>query len=196
MKPLLLTPVNRFRKCIVTAFALMLVTGCGFAATIYTAALNGATETPVNASTASGFATLTLTGNSLFVDISFNGLSMPAAAAHIHCCVPPGTNTGVSLPFPGFPAVTTSASDYTNTFDLTLLNVYTAGFLAANGGTAAGAEAALIAGLNSGKAYVNIHDSLFPGGEIRGFAAVVTPEPATIGLCAAALVGLAFRKRK
>jgi hypothetical protein len=41
----------------------------------------------------------------------------------------------------------------------------------ANGGTTAGAEAALLAGLEAGQAYLNIHTTMFPGGEIRGFLA-------------------------
>jgi len=37
----------------------------------------------------------------------------------------------------------------------------------------------LIAGLNDGQAYVNIHNQSFPGGEIRGFLTPV-PEPASV----------------
>jgi len=66
-----------------------------------------------------------------------------------------------------------------NTFDLTLLGTYNAAFVTANGGKAASAEAALILGLNSFQAYVNIHDATFPCGEIRG---QLVPEPATAGL--------------
>lgn len=161
MKTLLPSNRNLSRKFIFTALALLLATSCASAATIYTTVLNGAAETPPTGSSATGFATLTLTGNSLAVDISFMGLAMPAAAAHIHCCTVPGFNVAVSVPFAGFPAVTSSATDYLTTLDLTLTSTYTSGFITANGGTAAGAEAALIAGLNAGKAYVNIHDSCF-----------------------------------
>jgi hypothetical protein len=73
----------------------------------------------------------------------------------------------VAVPFVGFPAATSGT--YSNSFDLTLDATYNSAFETANGGTAASAEAALIAGLNAGQAYANIHDSPnFPGGEIRG----------------------------
>jgi len=137
------------------------------AATIYQTTLTGANEVPPNGSTAIGSATVTLNGNTLTVDESFTGLiGGPAAAAHIHCCVPAGTNTGVAVPFTGFPAATSGT--YSHSFDLTDPATYTAAFETANGGTAALAEAALIAGLNGGLAYANIHDATFPGGEIRG----------------------------
>src|SRR5436309_2390804 len=61
--------------------------------------------------------------------------------------------------------------------------------LTASGGTAAGAEAALIAGMLSGQTYANIHDVNFPGGEIRGQLQVV-PEPGTMLLLIAGLVPL------
>jgi hypothetical protein len=73
--------------------------------------------------------------------------------------------------------------------------VYTSGFLSAHGGTAAGAEAALIAGLNAGDAYVNIHDAVFPGGEIRGFAEQLVPEPRYAGLLGLGLIALIFSRR-
>src|SRR5262249_12704571 len=121
----------------------------------------------------------------------FSGLEGgPAIAAHIHCCTPPGTNTGVALPFPGFPAATSGT--YMHEFDLTDASVYNANFLASNGGTAAGAQAALLTGIQNGLAYANIHDDEFKGGEIRGF---LTPEPSTVLLLALGLAGAAFLRR-
>ena len=54
-------------------------------------------------------------------------------------------------------------------------------------------EAALAAGLNAGQAYLNIHTSNFPGGEIRGF---LTPEPTTTLLLGAGLVALGVARNK
>jgi hypothetical protein len=164
------------------------------AATVYNATLIGATEVPSNASTATGSGTLTLTGDSLAVFESFTGLvGGPAAAAHIHCCVPPGTNAGVAIPFPGFPNATSGT--YSNTFDLTMASVYTSTFLTASGGTAAGAEAALITALNIGHAYLNIHDTTFPGGEIEGFATAATPEPGSMVLFGLGLAAMTISRR-
>ena len=60
-------------------------------------------------------------------------------------------------------------------------------------GTVAQAEAALIAGIESNETNLNIHTTINPGGEIR--AALLTPEPATFLISAAALAGLLLRRR-
>jgi hypothetical protein len=163
------------------------------AGTIYAAALAGANEVPSVISPATGSAILTLNGNLLSVTESFSGLIGGAgSAAHIHCCTPPGSNAGVAIPFPNFPAATSGT--YSNTFDLTLTTTYLAAFLTANGGTAASAEAVIIAGLNAGNAYVNIHDATFPGGEIRGLL-VSVPETGSVGLLGLGLIALAMRRQ-
>jgi hypothetical protein len=56
------------------------------------------------------------------------------------------------------------------------------------------AELELFNGITSGRAYLNIHTTQFPNGEIRGFLEPV-PEPATITGVAAAL-GLALLARR
>jgi len=150
------------------------------AASIYVTTLLGANEVPPTGSPAIGSATVTLNGNTLTVDETFSGLTGgPAAAAHIHCCGPVGVNEIVAVPFTGFPAATSGS--YSNSFDLTLDATYTAAFETAHGGTAASAEAALIAALNTGQTYANIHDAVFPGGEIRGQLQRV-PGPPTAAL--------------
>ena len=58
--------------------------------------------------------------------------------------------------FIGFPLGVTSGT-YSNIYDTTLASTYRAAFITANGGTVAGAEAALFAGLLAGQAYFNIH---------------------------------------
>ena len=55
----------------------------------------------------------------------------------------------------------------------------------------AAAEATLAAGLAAGTTYFNIHTQMFPGGEIRGFLVpAAIPEPSTVGLISAGLVGI------
>jgi hypothetical protein len=78
--------------------------------------------------------------------------------------------------------------------DLTLTATYTSSFITANGGTVAGAEAALIAGLNAGQAYVNIHDATFPGGEIEGFVTSSVPESGSLVLLGLGLLMLPLRR--
>jgi hypothetical protein len=85
-----------------------------------------------------------------------------------------------------------TSGTYDQTFDLTLASSWRAGFITDHGGTPAGAEAALAAGLASRTAYLNVHTSFAPGGEIRGFLAV--PEPSSPALVGAALGLLALTR--
>jgi hypothetical protein len=114
--------------------------------------------------------------------------------SHIHCCAPLGTNASVALGFSTFPTGLTSGT-FNFTYDLTNISVYTTAFVNTYGGTAASAEAALINGLNTGQAYVNIHTTVNPSGEIRGQVAT-TPEPSSFLLGAGALVSFLFLSRK
>jgi hypothetical protein len=87
------------------------------------------------------------------------------------------------------------AGTYTGSWSLTDTASYTATFLTDfGGGTAAGAEAALVAGMLDGRAYVNIHSSFAGGGEIRGFLREV-PEPGTLVLLALGMMGVVARRR-
>src|ERR1043165_407079 len=154
----------------------------------FTATMSGLNEVPPNASTATGLTSLILNGNSLTVNVTFNGLlgGLPSAA-HIHCCIAPGQSVGVAVGFPGFPVALSGT--YNHVFDLLDPSIYTSGFLTGfGGGTASGAETALINGLMAGTAYSNIHNAQGPGGKIRGLITIV-PEPVTLSMFGAGLAG-------
>jgi hypothetical protein len=176
---------NRFLG-LVAACSMFVLASSASAATTWIAILNSANENnPADTSTGTGFASISVTGNSLTIALVYSGLLAPSSAGHFHCCGPLGTNTSVVLPFAGLPAATSAS--YTHIFDLLDSTIYSAAFVTANGGTAAGAEAALLAAFNAGTSYVNLHNSINPGGEIRG-QVTATPEPSSLllGLLATA----------
>lgn len=176
------------------------VTSAAAGVVTYTADLTGAAESPANASPGTGraFVEANDVAHTLHVFVTFSDLLAPNTASHIHCCTAvPFTSTAAvattTPTFPGFPDGTTSGT-YDRVLDMTLASSWRAGYLAGFGGSTFAAEAALLAGLAEGKAYLNIHSQLYPGGEIRGFL-VPTPEPGTWLMAGAALAGLALRKR-
>ena len=179
--------------------AVLLVSAAGFADSItFTALLTGPNEFPSNASPGTGFATVTYDSltHLLGVDVSFSGLTAGTTASHIHCCTLPTAGVATTVPtFAGFPLGVTSGT-YVKTLDLTLASSFNPAFITANGGTVNSAEAALAAGLFAGVAYLNIHTTNFPAGEIRGFLTPV-PEPSTLTLLGSSLVSLwAMRRRR
>jgi hypothetical protein len=162
------------------------------------ATLTGGAEIPPSGSPGTGTAHVIfdLVAHTLEVEATYSGLTSNVTAAHIHCCLPQPQNTPVATTtpsFPGFPSATSGT--YDQTFNTLLTSTYNAPFVTANGGTAAGAEAALFAGMLAGQSYFNIHTTQFGGGEIRGIL-VATPEPGTLLLLTAGVAGVAQQLRR
>ncbi len=125
--------------------------------TTFVATMTGANERPTpNTSTATGTATYVLTGNLLSYVVTVNGLTAPASGAHIH--VGASTVAGpVVVPYTV--SATQSGVVSTGTIDLTYP-------IASGNSTITGDSLKVL--LNNGNAYTNVHNSSFPGGEIRG----------------------------
>jgi hypothetical protein len=130
----------------------------------------------VSGATGSGSAQITIddVANTMRLQVTFQGLGGNATVSHLHAATTnPGTGTAsVVVPagstLPGFPAGVSSGS-YDNLFDLGASSTYRNAFITNNGGTTTGARNALIGYIQSRQAYLNVHSTTFPGGEIRGF---------------------------
>ncbi len=162
----------------------------------YAATLSGPSESPPNSSPATGSATFdydTVT-HSLTMSISFSGLVGTTTVAHIHAdTAVAGTGTaGVATGLAGW-TIGLQSGSYTRTIDMMSTATYGNAYLAAHGGTAASAETDLLAAMSIGKAYLNLHSTTYPGGEIRGFIYQV-PAPGMLSLVG--MCGLLTRRRR
>jgi hypothetical protein len=117
-------------------------------------------EVPLNTSPATGLGCYSYDPGSgmLSYDISFSGLVGTETVAHFHGPAPPGINAGVQFPLPvGSPKI----------------------------GSVGPLTASQLSDLENGLWYVNIHTTVYPGGEIRGQvlagSCTVAVEPSTWG---------------
>lgn len=142
--------------------------------TRYTAVMNGESVEPPNPSTGTAEAVIIIdpVAHTMYVYVNFALMGI-TLQAHLHG--PTGTPlTGVAAAatttptLPEFPFAL-SFDAYEKTLDMTQESNYSPEFLAANGGTAASAEAALFAAIADGKVYVDIHTDVYAEGEVRGF---------------------------
>jgi CHRD domain-containing protein/PEP-CTERM motif-containing protein len=181
---------------LLTAILLLPVSVVEATPIVFTTTLSGANEVPPTPSPGTGTVVVVLdpTAQTIQLNVTFSGLTANDTMAHIHCCAPLGTNAGVATTVPafaGFPLGVTSGT-FSGSFSLTDPTFYNPSFVTSHGGTIPLAEAAFIAGMESGQTYFNIHTSNFPGGEIRG---QLVPEPGSLILLGSGLLGLALMRR-
>lgn len=132
----------------------------------------------------SGTVNLTLSGTTLSLSGTYSGISANMTGGHIHGPGAPGTNAPVIYDLIGNGILTgTTSGTYNGSFNL-IPNP-----------TGYTTTAQQITDLNAGLWYLNIHDSSFPGGEIRGQILPI-PEPATIALVGLGACALAMRRRQ
>jgi hypothetical protein len=196
----------RFTPLVILAAVLSLSAPAAYAVPIeFIAILSPANEIPPTASSGTGLAKVFLdsAAHTIQVNVTFSGLTTNDVAAHIHCCLPSPffpMNVGVATTvpaFPGFPLGVTAGTYSSALLSLTDAGTYNPAFVMAQGNSIANAEAALVAGIENGETYLNIHTTMFTGGEIRGF--LVAPEPGSLLLLGAGLValsGIGWRRRK
>jgi hypothetical protein len=131
--------------------------------------LDGAQETPPVATTGTGSGTATLDDvtNQFILSGTFQNLIGTTNNAHVHGPAPPGTPAGVMFGI---------------TFDFGV----SSGNYSFNGVISAANTAHILAG----NAYVNIHSTFRPGGEIRGQILNPVPEPTTLVILAMGTLGM------
>ncbi|PYP76185.1 MAG: hypothetical protein DMD35_19250 [Gemmatimonadetes bacterium] len=119
----------------------------------WVATLNGAGENPVRAVAGTATATIVKKNGSYTYTVTYTGMSGPLTGGHIHGPAATGTNANVIVPFndaAGAPASGTLSGTFTSTNTTTISND------------------SLEVLMRTGNAYVNLHTTQFPGGEIRG----------------------------
>jgi hypothetical protein len=141
------------------------------------AVLTGYEESPSVSTTAKGAFDATIDGNVIHYREAFTGLQAPVTQSHIHIAQP-GVNGSIVI----FLCQTAANADPTGLApQCPQEGVISGTITAANviaGATAsqqlkAGDIEAVIAAIRAGMAYVNVHTTLSPGGEVRGQIRVI-----------------------
>jgi hypothetical protein len=136
-----------------TVLAFAMLAALPAAAQVYHAVIDGTQEVPPRPSPGTGIGCFTLNpDNTLSYNVTFGGLLAPETGAHIHGPGAPGVNAPVIFPF----ALGSPKIGVFGPLNATQLGYLTGGLL-----------------------YVNIHSTLYSGGEIRG---QIVPGSCTVGV--------------
>lgn len=183
--------MNKFTTALVTAALLTLPITTQALTFQFNAGLNGANEVSPTGASATGVATLFYNDNNSVVttddaysfSLSAFGLSGVATGMHIHAPAAVGVNGPILVPLTA----------------PTFLVLNSSGSLLIGGVNVAPPSTSFLGQLQSGLAYVNIHTTLNPGGEIRGqlLPVAIVPEPSTYAMLLAGLgvIGVLVRRR-
>lgn len=129
---------------------------------VFRATLTGAQEVPATNSTATGTATITVVGGQLIYRVDVGNISN-VNASHIHATAGPTATAGTVVDFYLPPAGTTFSTTTTTTLAQGVGNTPRRMTLDS-----------LLVVMRNGNAYVNVHTTQNPAGEIRG---VITRVP-------------------
>ncbi|MGZ8458476.1 MAG: CHRD domain-containing protein [Gemmatirosa sp.] len=127
---------------------------------VFVATLTGANERPNPVTTtAAGTATVTVSSGTASYVVTYAGINGAPTGAHIHAPGSAAQAVGVVVDFPR-----TTAAAGTGT----LTGTFTAADIRAPTGQTPMSMDSLVTLMRAGNAYVNVHTSVNPGGEIRG----------------------------
>ncbi len=121
--------------------------------TTFVTTMNGAGENPVKAVPGTGTATIVKAGGVYTYTITYTGMTGPLTGGHIHGPAAAGANATVIVPFANASGAAASGT-LTGTFTST--------------NTATISNDSLDVLMRTGNAYVNLHTTANPLGEIRG----------------------------
>lgn len=122
----------------------------------FVAYLNGANERPNTTPVSStGAAVFTLSGTTMSYIVTYQGIASPPTGLHIHSPANANVAAGVSVDLLTTPQTSTTG-------------VLTGSFTASAIRTAGVSLDSMLVLIRTGNAYVNVHSTTYPGGEIRG----------------------------
>lgn len=193
--------MKRIVSSLALVFAMLAASAAYATTTNYRSTMSGLSEATPNTSPGAGIASIVIDDVAMTMSLSmpFFDLLAPSTAAHLHCCTaqPLLGTAPVAIPFPDFPLGMRSGL-YERVFNLADAGTYDAAFITAHGGTVDAARDFLLGGIAANQSYLNVHTSLYPPGEIRGFLVQLAPipEPSAWLMMGVGLVGLSLYGRR